>query len=488
MEEASERSKTEGKGHEPKTDESKSLPMSVEPVQPVETAPKVTDSTATQTGTKEINTNADPTPLVVTTSSASAATTTASSSPVKSLSPVSLNLVPSPSNGNKRKHTSPSQSTTTGPTMLQQLDATTLTSLAAVANKACKNSASDTPSTRRDATAPTVPASATSASATAASTAAAAADPNPPRPGASKLVEAVVAPLLQSLSSSSALSSSALPSSSLPPTAGASVTWSPYEQTVHRMVHEMMALLQTRGPLTVAQMVQSLPPFWPSPEQQQAKDGAATTASTDAMRSAAATIPFGPTSWSAVPTSSETATPATKAVPLDVPNTLTSNSEVVDILELLVALGVVQQLPESPDAATLSNPSVDGTRYVCTGGGVPRALVVTPTTILSEIKAAQDEIRDSQARCEVLREAIRGRMDDSGAPPTEPKTDIVSPTVSVRVVLKKLALAYPQLRQDPVYYTAFRQCQVHVWDTEPPAPQAAPPVAAATAAAEPKKS
>ena len=105
----------------------------------------------------------------------------------------------------------------------------------------------------------------------------------------------------------------------------------------------------------------------------------------------------------------------------------------VDILELLVATGLVQK--EDVDSPTTEP------RY-CVLSGATRPHPTTPAKILKEIQEVQDEWRASLQRQEKLKEAL------------------LDPTIQPRERLKNLLLEFPEVAYDPVYLAAMRNLNV----------------------------
>lgn len=90
------------------------------------------------------------------------------------------------------------------------------------------------------------------------------------------------------------------------------------------------------------------------------------------------------------------------------------------------------------------------TKY-CMTYGKPRADVVTPSNLVSSVLQAQEEIRGSEERCDVLKRALQA---------TTPNT------VATRQALKSLLLKNAQLVNDPVYMAAFRNFHVDIAGVE----------------------
>ena len=123
-----------------------------------------------------------------------------------------------------------------------------------------------------------------------------------------------------------------------------------------------------------------------------------------------------------------------------------NSQSIHDIVQVLVCMGIVQQVKEAPPPAT-GNPGVTTTtttppkpvpppRY-CIQQGVPRADVVLPHQVLEQIAAAHEEIKRSAERRKRLKEALQSK----GSP---------------KELLKEMAIDYPEIAQDPVYVTALK--------------------------------
>ncbi len=112
-----------------------------------------------------------------------------------------------------------------------------------------------------------------------------------------------------------------------------------------------------------------------------------------------------------------------------------NHHSLADILEILVATGLVQKVKEE----------TTNTRY-CMLQGIPRADVVHPTTVLDQIEAAHEEIKRSNERAQRLETLLAG----------SPKT------TSHKEILKTLATDYPEILLDPVYVAALRSLHVDV--------------------------
>lgn len=111
----------------------------------------------------------------------------------------------------------------------------------------------------------------------------------------------------------------------------------------------------------------------------------------------------------------------------------------------MVTLGVVQVVEdESP------NTHVAATKY-CMVHGKPRANVVSSQQVVEDIADAQTEIRRSEKRCKMLKQALLTSQ---------------SNTMNPREVLKQLLLKYPEVANDPVYMAAFRNTHVDVASVE----------------------
>jgi hypothetical protein len=109
-----------------------------------------------------------------------------------------------------------------------------------------------------------------------------------------------------------------------------------------------------------------------------------------------------------------------------------------DVLSILVAIGLVQ--------------FVSKTNQYCMFGGLPRATPIYPTDIPSEIQQAVHEAEDSFKRCKILRDALRSNVNNNNCNKHTTKY--------YKDVLKELLQDYPQILNDPVYYTALRNCNI----------------------------
>jgi hypothetical protein len=134
---------------------------------------------------------------------------------------------------------------------------------------------------------------------------------------------------------------------------------------------------------------------------------------------------------------------------------LVAGNAVPDVVELLVALGVVQ-LEDTRGTTTeeditkneeiISQHSTRQPRYAI-AGGQPRQFVVTPSNVRTQIAKAHDEIQASVKRQELLREALGPTTSDKKA----------------AKILERIAMQYPQaIADDPVYVTALRNMHVDV--------------------------
>jgi hypothetical protein len=150
---------------------------------------------------------------------------------------------------------------------------------------------------------------------------------------------------------------------------------------------------------------------------------------------------------------------SSSSLPLPLPyKKLVVGNAVPDVVELLVALGVVQvedtrETITTPNDVMTSNneehirqPSAHEPRYAIVGGQ-PRQFVVTPSNLRLEIAKAHDEIQASFRRQELLREALDPNTLDKKA----------------AKILEQIAIQYPQaVADDPVYVTALRNMHVDV--------------------------
>ena len=129
-----------------------------------------------------------------------------------------------------------------------------------------------------------------------------------------------------------------------------------------------------------------------------------------------------------------------------------------EIVELLVGLGVVQQVKvtskderkedsaeeqQQPPQPVPPTPQVP---LFCVNHGIPRVHVSTPTTILHDISQAQAEWRASQERYEILQQAL------------------LSDDCNIRHLIQRLVHdEYPEtLIHDPVYVAALKNLGVDV--------------------------
>lgn len=107
-----------------------------------------------------------------------------------------------------------------------------------------------------------------------------------------------------------------------------------------------------------------------------------------------------------------------------------------DVLSILAAIGLVQQ--------------VAGTSQYCMHEGIPRADAILPTDLPAEINQAVTEAEASWKRSQLLRDAL---LDEE-----HPK--------QYKEVLRRIVAEYPQVVQDPVYWTALRNCHIVTTSTE----------------------
>ena len=205
--------------------------------------------------------------------------------------------------------------------------------------------------------------------------------------------------------------------------------------TVRQTVHDMLALLQTYGPLTEGQLEYNLPPVGQQHQNNNADDDT-----------------FSPQEW-----------------------------KISDVLELLVALGLVQKVnhknisnnsstnttvsadppTENGDNTTTTTTthatanlppppvvsaaaSVPAQQY-CVCGGVPRVDVVLPSEVIADITSAHREAARSWQRSRVLQKALLNNW-------------------STKTVLEQLLKEFPEIGNDPVYRAALRNCHVSIAD------------------------
>jgi hypothetical protein len=108
-----------------------------------------------------------------------------------------------------------------------------------------------------------------------------------------------------------------------------------------------------------------------------------------------------------------------------------------DVLSILVAIGLIQQ--------------VKGTNQYCMFGGIPRADVILPMDITSEIQQALHEADGSWKRTQMLREALR-QVNTNHTSNGKHK--------HFKDILQQIVEEYPQVTNDPVYWTALRNCHI----------------------------
>lgn len=114
-----------------------------------------------------------------------------------------------------------------------------------------------------------------------------------------------------------------------------------------------------------------------------------------------------------------------------------------DVLSILVAIGLVQHVKGTTD-------------QFCIFGGIPRATAIYPTEIPSEIQRAINEAEDSYKRCQILREALC----QTNTTTNDNHNGSNVPTKNYVDVLKQLLQEYPNVTNDPVYWTALRNCHI----------------------------
>ncbi len=112
-----------------------------------------------------------------------------------------------------------------------------------------------------------------------------------------------------------------------------------------------------------------------------------------------------------------------------------------DVLTILVAIGLVQHVKGTTD-------------QYCMFGGIPRATAIYPTEIRSEIQRAIQEAEESYHRCQILQEALRCPTNTG----TTTSSHHHNTSKNYLDVLKQLRHEYPQINNDPVYWTALRNC------------------------------
>jgi hypothetical protein len=255
------------------------------------------------------------------------------------------------------------------------------------------------------------------------------------------------------------------------------------------MVHHVLTLLETRGPLTMAQLEYNLPLlFLPQNSLSRSLGGTAMTTPNHApgghsstneehaerssgnqlgggnQRDASSDHVINPSTADSSasvenhgPTTSSSTESSSSSSSSSVYQKLVPGNVVPDIVELLAALGVVQQedLPASDFTHTeaaeaeADTPSSIHARppFYCVAGGRPRRFVVTPTDVMTEIARAHAEIEASLQRQEMLRRALDPATSDRQA----------------AQILERIAVQHPQaVADDPVYITALRNMHVDV--------------------------
>lgn len=115
--------------------------------------------------------------------------------------------------------------------------------------------------------------------------------------------------------------------------------------------------------------------------------------------------------------------------------------QVVDIVELLVAMSIIQV----EDLPTTTAPTGSSSRRYCVQGGQLRRSIVAPAQILQEIEQVQVEWKASQKRQDVLIQALKSQ-------------DKIPP----RETLRRLLVDSPEIAFDPVYVAALRNLHVDV--------------------------
>lgn len=118
-----------------------------------------------------------------------------------------------------------------------------------------------------------------------------------------------------------------------------------------------------------------------------------------------------------------------------------NSQSIHDIVQVLVCMGIVQQVKEPPvpvgNSGVPTPPKPAAPPRYCIQQGVPRADVVLPHQVLEQIAAAHEEIKRSTERRKRLKEALQNKE-------------------SPKELLKEIAIEYPEIAQDPVYATALK--------------------------------
>jgi hypothetical protein len=136
-----------------------------------------------------------------------------------------------------------------------------------------------------------------------------------------------------------------------------------------------------------------------------------------------------------------------------------------DVLQLLVALGLVKQVNEVSDKTTTTTTLAP--RY-CVCGGITRPTSdapLLPQKVLEEIQQAHLEIQRSVGRRRKREQAILlGQPSTDGTASTTETSTAPSPIhsqgPSLKQLLKQLYQEYPEITRDPVYVTALKLCHV----------------------------
>ncbi|GKY95484.1 hypothetical protein MPSEU_000510000 [Mayamaea pseudoterrestris] len=144
----------------------------------------------------------------------------------------------------------------------------------------------------------------------------------------------------------------------------------------------------------------------------------------------------------------------------------------LDVLQILVAVGVVHQVKDETDdsnasavtgavadatatATSITTPALHQTpaRY-CVGSGYTRVDPIMPETVVKEIHDAHEEIAQSVQRRQRLQKALMEQQQQS--------TNNASTANQLKQTLQQLLKDYPEIARDPVYVTALRLCHVPV--------------------------
>jgi hypothetical protein len=118
-----------------------------------------------------------------------------------------------------------------------------------------------------------------------------------------------------------------------------------------------------------------------------------------------------------------------------------------DVLSILVAIGLVQEVAQDGGTTTTT------AQLYCMHEGIPRADALLPADLPAEILQAHEEAEASWKRGQILRAALL--------------LDEQNPKNNIKEVLKQILTEYPQVVNDPVYWTALRNCHIDIHSATP---------------------